>query len=102
MKIAGTNDIKIGEVIRSGQSLVINVPVDYKKENVGRKDVDKKAANGNAVVSEFDLYVVKPGDTLYSIARKHGVTVQKIQEWNAKTDSGLEIGEKLKISKRRD
>lgn len=102
LKIAGTNDIKIGEVIRSGQSLVINVPVDYKKENVGRKDVDKKAANGNAVVSEFDLYVVKPGDTLYSIARKHGVTVQKIQEWNAKTDSGLEIGEKLKISKRRD
>jgi len=102
LKIAGTNDIKPGEVIRAGQSLVINVPVDFKKEDVGRKDADKNSTNGNTIISEFELYVVKPGDTLYSIARKQGVTVQEMQEWNGITGSDLEIGEKLKIRKRRD
>ena len=102
MEIASKNDIKPGEVIRSGQTLVIYVPVDYNDENMGRKYINARIANGTAVLSEFDLYIVKPGDTLYSIARKHSVTVQEIKEWNAKTGNAIEIGEKLKISKRRN
>ena len=43
---------------------------------------------------------VKNTDTLYSIARKYGVTIKDLMEWNDKKDFNLAIGEKLKIQGR--
>lgn len=40
---------------------------------------------------------VKTTDTLYSIARKYGVTIKELMEWNNKKDFSLAIGERLKI-----
>lgn len=40
---------------------------------------------------------VKPTDTLYSIARKYGVTIKDLMEWNGKKDFTLSVGEKLKV-----
>lgn len=44
-------------------------------------------------------HVVKPSDTLYSIAREYGVTIKELLEWNQKQDFSLKIGEKLKLFK---
>ena len=43
---------------------------------------------------------VKTTDTLYSIARKYGVTIKELMEWNNKKDFTLAIGEKLRIEER--
>jgi membrane-bound lytic murein transglycosylase D len=43
------------------------------------------------------VHVVKSSETLYSVARKYGVTIQELKDWNDKSDSGLHVGEKLKI-----
>ncbi len=41
------------------------------------------------------IHVVKPGETLYRISRKYGVTVDKIRKWNKLPDDIIEVGQKL-------
>ena len=43
------------------------------------------------------LYVVKPGDTLFSIARRYGVSVQTIVEANNVNPNAIVAGQTLKI-----
>ncbi|CAM3997997.1 peptidoglycan DD-metalloendopeptidase family protein [Bordetella muralis] len=44
-------------------------------------------------------YVVKPGDTLYQIARSNGVSVDSLRQWNNLTDANqLSVGQVLKLS----
>lgn len=46
------------------------------------------------------VHVVQKSDTLYSIARRYGVTVQQLMDWNDKKDVSLLLGEQLKIGER--
>jgi membrane-bound lytic murein transglycosylase D len=43
------------------------------------------------------IHDVKPSDTLYSVARKYGVTIKELMDWNGKKDFSLSTGEKLKV-----
>ncbi|MFV0275207.1 MAG: LysM peptidoglycan-binding domain-containing protein [Bacilli bacterium] len=47
--------------------------------------------------SEYDIYTVKAGDSLYSIANKFGITVSDIKQLNALTNNTLSIGQQLRI-----
>ncbi len=44
-------------------------------------------------------HVVKSGETLSQIARKHGVTVKQIKNWNNLKSDNIQIGQKLIIKK---
>lgn len=44
-----------------------------------------------------DFVIIAKGDTLYSIAKHHGMTVKQLQELNQLQSSNLKIGMKLKI-----
>ena len=46
-------------------------------------------------------YRVKRGDTLIRIARRHGVTVRQLRDWNNIRGSKIRIGQRLTIEKRR-
>lgn len=46
---------------------------------------------------ENELYAVKSGDTLYSIAKKYNITVDDIKKANNLTSNSLSIGQLLKI-----
>ena len=48
-------------------------------------------------LSLVNSYIVSPGDTLYSIAKKFGTTVNKIKEDNILINNMLSIGQKLII-----
>ena len=41
------------------------------------------------------VHVVKPGETLYRISRRYGVSVDKIKKWNKLPDEIIEVGQKL-------
>lgn len=47
-----------------------------------------------------DIYIVKKGDTLYHIAKRHGTTIDQIKQWN-NSNSGkrLSIGQELLLAK---
>lgn len=45
-------------------------------------------------------YIVKKGDTLYGIAKKHKVKVDDIKKWNNLRSDRINIGQKLKIKKK--
>ena len=42
-------------------------------------------------------YIVKKGDSLYSIAKEHDLTVQELKDLNGLTLNNLSIGQKLKL-----
>ncbi len=46
---------------------------------------------------DIQLYVVKKGDTLYSISRKYLVSVEELMKLNSMQDSTLSIGQQLRI-----
>ena len=46
-----------------------------------------------------DIYTVKSGDTLYSIARKYNITVDELKELNNLSNNTLSIGQKLYVTK---
>jgi len=58
-----------------------------------------KLIRDNAAVSKVVLYEVKPKEGLYTVAKKNGVTVQQIKEWNNLTSDDLKIGQQLIVSK---
>ena len=44
-------------------------------------------------------YVVKPGDTLYKIARSNNVDVENVKRWNNLSDPNqISVGQVLKLS----
>ena len=60
----------------------------------------KEAATDDTENKEDDkseFYVVQKGDNLNSIARKYGVTVAEIKEWNNLEDANVLSGSKLKL-----
>lgn len=50
-----------------------------------------------AVPSPPKSHIVKMGETLYSISRQYGCTVEQLKEWNPQVGSLLQTGEKLDI-----
>jgi membrane-bound lytic murein transglycosylase D len=48
---------------------------------------------------EFTNHTVVQGETMFSISQKYGVKVDQIKEWNELPDTGVKIGQQLKIKK---
>ncbi len=46
---------------------------------------------------DMDTYTVKPGDTLYSIAKMYGISVEQLKEMNNLTTNIISIGQILKV-----
>lgn len=78
------NNLQQSDGINVGQTLLIKKSAPSKPGNI---------VEGN----EFIEYTVQTGDSLYKIAREHGVSVQELATWNSKTDYGLAVGEKIRI-----
>ncbi|GIV36762.1 MAG: hypothetical protein KatS3mg032_1141 [Cyclobacteriaceae bacterium] len=98
------NNLSATEPIKPGQELRVVPPV-LNPEPVLPDQVaeEKPSVTGRPMAVEtsgFTLYEVKPSDTLYSIARQHGVTIKELMEWNGKKDFSVVPGEKLKIANR--
>ena len=84
MDLARWNNLNIQDGIKPGQVLKLS---------------DGQTASNDLPVKEIE-HEVKNTDTLYGIARKYGVTIKDLMEWNNKKDFNLAIGEKLKIQGR--
>ena len=94
-------------VVKSGDSLwsiskKYNIPVDELKRinnltsNLLSIGQVLKIPGDNDDVEE-NKYIVKSGDTLYSIAREYNISVQEIKDANNLINNNLTIGQKLII-----
>ncbi len=80
------NNINSTEILHVGQKLIIQQSVP--------EEIDSNIMPKN---QGFIVYVVRPNDTLYSIARKHDVTIKELMEWNSKDNFEIKENEELKI-----
>lgn len=62
--------------------------------SIGQKLLIK---DDNNLDSNYDIYVVKGGDTLYSIASRYGLTVDKLKDINNLSSDNLSVGQKLLV-----
>ena len=82
--------------IRIGQRLTIYPRRPYTGASRSSKSTSKKTTP----VGTAQIYTVKSGDTLWSIAQKFpGVSVQNLRDWNDISGSKLKPGMKLKVYK---
>ena len=63
----------------------------YPPETLNTSAKASTPANGTTV------YTVKSGDSLWSIAKKYGVTVDHIKKLNNLKTNDLKVGQKLKL-----
>jgi membrane-bound lytic murein transglycosylase D len=102
-KIAKKFRVKISQIkqwngLRSDQLKVGNRltiftrnPQDQTSEKANKKDKSLESTT---------IYIVKKGDSLWSISRKYsGVSIEKLQKWNDISGKNLKPGMKLIVSK---
>ena len=77
------NNLK-SNTIRVGQKLKV-----YPPEN--------QSSSTQSTQSSGTVYTVKSGDSLWSIAKKHNVTVDHIKKLNNLKSNNLKVGQKLKL-----
>jgi len=64
------------------------------------KKVESKTTTTAAQTYTGRTYIVKKGDSLWSIAQKHsGISVENIKEWNDISGTNLKVGMTLKMYK---
>lgn len=88
MDLVNWNNLDLQQGIKVGQVLKLS----------DNQYVEKNEAEISGQPTEI-IHEVKMNDTLYSVARKYGVTIKELMDWNEKKDFSVSVGEKIKIIK---
>ncbi|MBC7846557.1 MAG: LysM peptidoglycan-binding domain-containing protein [Flavobacterium sp.] len=110
--------LKIGQVINIPQTALedlaltpqVEKSTEIKKANVSQKNVSKneivvapKVEEKTAIPTEGIEYEVLPKESLYSIAKKYGITLADLQKANSTLGSkGLKVGQKIVVPVKED
>ncbi len=88
-EINGITKLKRGRLI-GNQVLLVPGTGRAKLENAVFSETIAKA-------SDTEIYTVRKGDTLFSIARRHGVKAEQIKTWNRLGAKRLVLNQKLRL-----
>lgn len=83
-----SNTLSIGQVLMIG-------------DKTTDATVEECFGEDEVLEEDYVIYVVKPGDNLYSIARKYDTTVSELKRLNNLTSNNLSVGQELKIPNKR-
>lgn len=90
-KLRAWNKGRIGKYLKPGQKIYVSAASARKKGGT------RHATSGKQPGSTIN-YRVKPGDSLWSVASAHGVTVKQLKAWNqGRIGKYLKAGQKLTI-----
>lgn len=81
-----------GTTIRPGQTLLVKASAASGSTTGGTTTGSSKRLAHNSVI-----YKVRKGDSLYSIAKRHGVKIEDVKRWNIGTTTSLHPGDQLTL-----
>ena len=88
MDLVNWNNLNLQEGIKPGQVIKL----------VDSQVVINDAKNPEVIQTPSEIvHEVKTSETLYSVARKYGVTIKELMDWNGKKDFSVSVGDKLRI-----
>ncbi len=97
--IVAMNRLKNRHSIREGKSLIIPLPASYKvaaRRPRRRKPAKLPDLSGRGYRKV--VHVVKPGDSLWLIGRRYGVSIASLRKWNRKSRSSrIRPGQKIVV-----
>jgi LysM repeat protein len=73
-------------------------PFDKLRTGLAQGDSRPTAADGITTASDT-THIVQPKETLYSISKKYGVSLEQLKNWNKLDTLGLKTGQQLVIHK---
>jgi LysM repeat protein/lysophospholipase L1-like esterase len=93
------NNIK-GTTIYAGQKLIIYGKTSQTStNNTSAISKETPSTQSSSTGSTKTTHTVQSGESLYSIAKKHGVTVENIKKWNKLDSDKIFPGQKLTLYK---
>lgn len=90
------------ETIHVGQRLTIyrsGGPVVSQSTSTNSSKASTSKSSGSKSSGTVKTHTVKKGETLSSISRKYGCTVNQLKKWNGLKSNTVKVGQKLKIKK---
>ena len=92
------NAVVVGRSLKiKPKDLISKTAQDVIKKPTETAVASAEISNKNEIEVE---YVVKNGDNLGNIAKKFGVTLSELKEWNSLTSNNLALGKTLVVSKK--
>lgn len=90
---------------RRGRRLTVGTQLSIWQDREGSSTAPARApvvaANASATTKAATVHSVGRGETLWSIARRYGVTVDELKRWNGISDHrAVRVGQKLRIASR--
>ncbi|MBN1398450.1 MAG: LysM peptidoglycan-binding domain-containing protein [Bacteroidetes bacterium] len=87
--------------INAGQILEIYDKPDERVKVIATHSIKNKSSqvktSGTGIFSPAQTHTVKKGDSIYTIAKQYGITVNKLKEYNNLTNNKILVGKVLKI-----
>ena len=94
--------LKIGQVLRVAAPATDAAPATTPATKPAATPAAPTARPASAVpaaaVPAVVRHTVQPGETLYAISRRYGVTIKQLIEWNGKPDFAVKPGEVLVVT----
>ena len=97
------NRIRSARSLRPGHMLLLPLPRGtnfhqrHYRHYVAKRPVRSKRSSPRYAASQGGNYVVRTGDSLWSISRRYGVSIYKIKRMNSLRSNRLRRGQRLKL-----
>jgi membrane-bound lytic murein transglycosylase D len=85
------------ETVIAGQQLRLTAPADATALPVAMQTSTPRRAKNNLIASKLETHTVQPGDTLFSIAKRFGLTLAELKRLNHLATDQVKLGQKLVV-----
>lgn len=103
--ISQSYDVSVDEIKQwnnlADNSLSIGQELVIKKsgaKTVSTTSTTATTSSASSTTPAKGLHIVAPKETMFSIAKQYGVTVQQIKEWNKLEGNEISIGQELRVA----